>query len=466
MEGTPDKKETAPVDELAAIEKEAWEARDAVQSRVEGLKKETAEAEAALESARKRREAADSAFSREKARLAKTAADLADARHALSVFRAERLRLETEAARMREAVPVVVSFDESPSDRTILLAVRLKSAVPAPPPEPPAPEPPPAPAGPEPRPEAEDAFPEIPEPGEAPPVGDEPIEWAFAQYRKNDAVVVPAEALSGPDAPPLFFVGDLHGDSASLRAILRKVWTARADSRIVFLGDIFDRGPDSLGTVRLFLWAARTRPGRVLWLRGNHDDLRFDEETGKFVPAVDPHEFVDWLEEHPEHLEEAKKLAGIIRTLPLAAVLGPVWASHGGIPHEDVCGDFAGFGVPLPEPIRQDFVWSRMKDARSKLPNRLHKGAEVGQAQAKAFIERLRETEGIEVKHLVCAHQHEHSAGYGYLDFVRFFKGNPTCQCICSFRDADAGFEPVVLRWRAEGMPAPIRFPAAAGNGV
>lgn len=430
-------------------------------SAVETIKAEIEENGRALEEARAQGDATAAALEREKARKEAADRELAAVRTELAAAEAERSRLASTIEDLQGVRPVCVSIDGA-AERTVLLAVRLRSVAPPPVEEPPLPEEPPPeemPAGPEPRPEPDEAFPAIPEDADLPPVGDEPIEWAFSAFRRGDAVVVPAEALASPDAPPIYFVGDLHGDSSSLRSILKMVFTGRSDSRLVFLGDLFDRGPKSIEAIRLFLWAARAFPDRLLWLRGNHDELGFDEASGRFTAVVDPHDFVDWLNERPEFRDEGVRLANLMGTLPLAAVIGPVWASHGGIPQKDVCGDFAGFDAPLPVQIRQDFVWSRMKDARSKIPNRSHKGAEVGFAQAEAFVARLRETEGVDVRHIVCAHQHEHSAGFGYCDFARYFKSRPTCQCICSFHDDDMGFDPVVLRWRAGGMPVPIRFP-------
>ena len=438
--------------DLAAAERSAQDALEKERARLVALESEIKGIEQARETARARKGAAAESLDREMARKDATDREIAAMRTELAGKASERRRLEAEVGGLKGARPVSVSFDGAAAERTILLSINLRSSAPPPPP------PEEKPAGPEPRPDPDDAFPAIPEDGDLPPVGDEPIEWAFSGFRRGDAVVVPAGELASPDAPPVYFVGDLHGDADSLRAILRMVFTGRSDSRLVFLGDIFDRGPKSLETVRLFLWAARAFPGRLLWLRGNHDELGFDEASGRFVAVVDPHDFVDWLNERPEFRDEGLRLANLMGSLPLAAVIGPVWASHGGIPQKDVCGDFAGFDAPLPVQIRQDFVWSRMKDARAKIPNRSHKGAEVGFEQAKAFVERLRETEGVDVRHIVCAHQHEHSAGFGYLDFVRFFKARPTCQCICSFHDDDMGFDPVVLRWRADGMPVPIRF--------
>ena len=253
-------------------------------------------------------------------------------------------------------------------------------------------------------PDPEVAFTEIPESDKIPHVDEAPIEWVFSPYRKGETIIVPKEVLENMDVP-VFLVGDLHGDEGSLRAILRKVFTTDSRSILVFLGDLFDRGVHAMETVRLFLWTAKTHPGQVLWLRGNHDEaLALEETSQKFVSTVEPHEFADWLNEHPECRDEGRALCKIVSMLPTAAVIGEVWASHGGILHEDTCKDFHGLTELTPE-MKVDFVWSRMKDTPSKMPNRSHKGAEVGYKQAVEFAKKLKEIEGIEIRHIVCAHQ-------------------------------------------------------------
>lgn len=72
-----------------------------------------------------------------------------------------------------------------------------------------------------------------------------------------------------------YAVGDVHGHLDALRAVLS--WVERdagdEETRVVFLGDYIDRGPDSPGVLSL-LMAGPTRPGHA-WvpLAGNHEQL-------------------------------------------------------------------------------------------------------------------------------------------------------------------------------------------------
>lgn len=72
---------------------------------------------------------------------------------------------------------------------------------------------------------------------------------------------------------PIYAVGDIHGHLAQLdRALALIEADGGPQARIVFLGDLVDRGPDSRGVIeRLMQGQAAGRPWQVL--RGNHDDM-------------------------------------------------------------------------------------------------------------------------------------------------------------------------------------------------
>ena len=72
---------------------------------------------------------------------------------------------------------------------------------------------------------------------------------------------------------PIYAVGDIHGHLDQLdRALALIEADGGPAARIVFLGDLVDRGPDSRGVIeRLIQGQAAGRPWQVL--RGNHDDM-------------------------------------------------------------------------------------------------------------------------------------------------------------------------------------------------
>lgn len=65
-------------------------------------------------------------------------------------------------------------------------------------------------------------------------------------------------------------IGDIHGCSRALDALLAAVSTQPAD-RIVTLGDYVDRGPDTRGVLDRLL--ALHAAGRLVALRGNHEQM-------------------------------------------------------------------------------------------------------------------------------------------------------------------------------------------------
>jgi serine/threonine protein phosphatase 1 len=95
-----------------------------------------------------------------------------------------------------------------------------------------------------------------------------------ARFTAGPWVAAPTDTLG----ETLFCVGDVHGCTPPLAAMLDGIAAlaseVAAPKRLVFLGDMVDRGPDSLGALRR--WALdEPAPGiaRVERLMGNHEQL-------------------------------------------------------------------------------------------------------------------------------------------------------------------------------------------------
>jgi serine/threonine protein phosphatase 1 len=95
---------------------------------------------------------------------------------------------------------------------------------------------------------------------------------------------MPAVAISDWQAAPfdlngetVFAIGDVHGCAghlAGLLAAIRDLAAASPASRLVYLGDLIDRGPDTLGVLRLWAEGPETcGVGRIDRLIGNHEIL-------------------------------------------------------------------------------------------------------------------------------------------------------------------------------------------------
>lgn len=68
------------------------------------------------------------------------------------------------------------------------------------------------------------------------------------------------------------FIGDVHGMTPELRQLMAEL-APEAGDVVVFIGDLVDKGPDSVGTVRLVREMAETAPYTVVFVEGNHEDL-------------------------------------------------------------------------------------------------------------------------------------------------------------------------------------------------
>lgn len=103
------------------------------------------------------------------------------------------------------------------------------------------------------------------------------------------------------------FIGDVHGCLDELNALLRKLRLSAAD-RLVFVGDLVAKGPDSEGVV------ARVRELGADCVRGNHDEavlrIRRAHQQGSDLPRV-----------KKTHLRVAERLREVdwlwLETLPL-----------------------------------------------------------------------------------------------------------------------------------------------------
>ena len=67
-------------------------------------------------------------------------------------------------------------------------------------------------------------------------------------------------------------IGDIHGCSGALRLLLAKIMPDEKADRLILLGDLFDRGPDSWGVFQMVRELADRFGDRFVLLRGNHDD--------------------------------------------------------------------------------------------------------------------------------------------------------------------------------------------------
>jgi serine/threonine protein phosphatase 1 len=178
-----------------------------------------------------------------------------------------------------------------------------------------------------------------------------------------------------PDSPLTFAVGDIHGCLDKLNRLLAacEAHAGARPARYVFLGDYIDRGPQSRGVIDRLMAAQAARPGAVVCLRGNHEQMAVDAHarTGA-VPLWLANNALSTLRNYdgrrisPEHLAWLNALpfchddglrffvhAGVDLTVPLAAQAPEVmvWMREPFLSECDAvdCGRFIVHGhTPLP----------------------------------------------------------------------------------------------------------------------
>ncbi|MBF0613736.1 MAG: symmetrical bis(5'-nucleosyl)-tetraphosphatase [Magnetococcales bacterium] len=104
----------------------------------------------------------------------------------------------------------------------------------------------------------------------------------------------------------VYAIGDVHGCLSELRMLLKEIAFQPGRDRLWFVGDIINRGPDSLGTLRL----VRDLGDRAVTLMGNHElravsglsgcpDRAFSKQMGFVQQAEDRAELYAWLRALP-----------------------------------------------------------------------------------------------------------------------------------------------------------------------
>jgi bis(5'-nucleosyl)-tetraphosphatase (symmetrical) len=103
-----------------------------------------------------------------------------------------------------------------------------------------------------------------------------------------------------------FVIGDVQGCLAPLKALLNKINYDPQDTQIWFTGDLINRGPQSLETLRFIM----SLPQDTVCVLGNHDLSLMVAEQGLYIPkpqdtyaeiltAPDKAQLIEWLRHRP-----------------------------------------------------------------------------------------------------------------------------------------------------------------------
>ncbi|WP_026619817.1 serine/threonine protein phosphatase 1 (plasmid) [Ensifer sp. WSM1721] len=77
-----------------------------------------------------------------------------------------------------------------------------------------------------------------------------------------------------------FAVGDIHGCLGQLEILLTGIEAAAPGGRVIFLGDLVDRGPDSRGVVERIMAGPQNPAWQWLTLKGNHEEMLLSARKG------------------------------------------------------------------------------------------------------------------------------------------------------------------------------------------
>jgi len=162
-----------------------------------------------------------------------------------------------------------------------------------------------------------------------------------------------------------FAIGDVHGCLAKLDDLLHRCaeLAGSRPHRFVFLGDYIDRGPNSRGVIRRLRSLAEQRPGDVVCLMGNHEDI--------LLSAVAQPSNIPWWLDNGGHttlasygVESPEELPADdidwIRRLPLCHDDGLRFFVHAGIDPN----------VPLDQQDKDTLLWTRERYPETHDPGR------------------------------------------------------------------------------------------------
>ncbi len=131
-----------------------------------------------------------------------------------------------------------------------------------------------------------------------------------------------------------YVVGDLQGCYKPLKKLLKKVKFSQAEDKLWCVGDLVNRGPDSLDTLRFL----RDIEGSLEIVLGNHDlhfiainegcaPARGKDTLDDLLDAKDCNKLSDWLRTQPlAHHASVETRSGVKNFLMVHAGIAPSWS--------------------------------------------------------------------------------------------------------------------------------------------
>ena len=276
------------------------------------------------------------------------------------------------------------------------------------------------------------------------------------------------------ESAEVWFAGDVHGDLLGLEAVFQIFKKeAKKGAKLVFLGDLIDRGLNDVQVITSLLHRMYEERGVYGWLAGNHDEgLVFNKDSKEFWSSVSPATFENELNqrEDDEFTRFGTRVINIVENLPRALFLPDLLAAHGGFPHSDLWPGIHKFVDLGHKDCLGDFVWNRWSDSRYKVPNRSRSGSQFGADDFQGFREVCKEQLGHPIEAMVRGHDHIHEnqarwerkeavprgSYYGRILTINTISHNQRGDHLSRYTQPNPRF-PTLARWRAgEILPTPV----------
>lgn len=151
-----------------------------------------------------------------------------------------------------------------------------------------------------------------------------------------------------------YAIGDIHGCLDQLQRLVELCERDAGEgrSKLIFLGDYIDRGPDSRGVIEFLIDLQKWSPDEIICLRGNHEDLLLNALEGE--DAED-----NWLLNGGDATLESYRVSRVI-DIPAPHV---TWLRSLPLFHDDGRRFFVHAGVhpdrPLDQQRARDLLWIR-----------------------------------------------------------------------------------------------------------
>ena len=170
------------------------------------------------------------------------------------------------------------------------------------------------------------------------------------------------------DGRSVWVVGDIHGHLKTFKALLDILWHPlqsrdhdASEDHVICLGDLIDRGPDSLGVLQLV-----STSDNIHSIRGNHDEmlrLSVSPKHGKMMKSWLKYGGVETLQsfsdDSDEQIEIAREWLPFIESLPTELILNGHRLVHAGYDLSPVWKGQNLVDKTLEDQTNLDRVWSR-----------------------------------------------------------------------------------------------------------